>query len=452
MRLRGLSIKKRVTLYYSLALILISLLIFSGFCFTMHYQVKAVSEETIKSAVLDSFENIECSDNIIEINSDFDIYEEGVTLLVYGDEGNLIKGSVPRDFPFYTPLSSDEYKTIGEDDKTWLVYDLYMLYENGQGLWVRGIYAMSTTEKTVISLIAVMFAALPFIVLLAVIVGIVITRRAFKPIGEITKTADSISGGSDLSKRLPQGQIKDELYYLTETLNLMMERLEKSFNAEKRFSSDVSHELKTPISVILTECEYMLQKEREGEEYRESLRIIQSQCGKIMTLIGRLLKLSRTINTAETLEKEEIDLSGLCWGICGELEAYAEENGTELIADIDEGITVTADETLTMRMIINLVTNGIKYRRKDSKHPWVKLSLKKGMPVTVTVTDNGIGIGGEHLKNIFNRFYEIDGAEKDPQVSSGLGLAMVKWIADAHGWKVGAESSPGKGSEFTVIL
>lgn len=456
-KMKNSSIRKRVTLYYSMVLIIITFLLFSAFLLIMNRQVNVVSKNTVMQAVMNSFDNVDYGNNIIEIDDDFDIYQKGVTLLVYSEKGELIKGAVPSSFPVSTPLTTGEYEEIKSGPNTWLVYDLYNMYENGQGLWVRGIYAMDSTVSTLNSIIFTMVLALPLILLIAILAGQRITKRAFAPVAEITSAANSIGSGNDLSKRLPQGESRDELYDLTITLNAMISRLEEAFLSEKQFSSDVSHELKTPVSVILAECEYILQENRRIEEYKESLEVIQKQCKRTMSLIQQLLQISRTIDKEKTLEKETFDLSILCQSIVSELSLVAEEKGIFLSSRITPDIQFCGDETLIMRMILNLLTNGIKYSRTASEtgpaeKPWVTLTLSKADRIVIIIEDNGIGIRQEDLSNIFHRFYKVDKARKEEKDSFGLGLAMVKWIVEAHNGQISVESIIGKGSRFTVTL
>ena len=450
-KMKNSSIKKRVTLYYSLVLILITLLLTGVFLLTASRQVTLVSKDTLMGAVQHSFEDIDSKDNLNHVDHDYDAYTNGVTLLIYSEEGTLIKGSTPRDFPSYMPLQNGDYQEFDSGEDIWLIYDLYNTFENGQGIWVRGIYAMDGTLQTLRTIIYVTLVALPLLLLAAILAGRRITNRAFVPVAKITAAANTIGTGQDLSKRLPQGEVKDELYDLSQTLNDMMERLENAFLAEKEFSSDVSHELKTPISVILTECEYTLQENRSAAEYQESLETIQKQCKRTMSLIQQLLQISRTINRADAIEQETFDLSILCESIVSELSLIAEEKGTTLQCDIAPEISIYADETLLMRMIMNLITNSIKYCR-EQVDSYVKLTLRRSDNIVITVEDNGIGIKKEDLPNIFNRFYKVDKARTADDGSFGLGLSMVKWIAETHGGSVSAESLFGQGSKFTVVL
>jgi len=451
--MKNSSIKKRVTLYYALVMILITLIISLLLSFSIERQISVITKDTLMKAVQNSFEDIEYENHIIEIDNDFDAYVRGVTLLIYSESGDLIKGSVPTDFPSYTPLSVGDYQEIETAEHIWLMYDLFHTYENGQGLWVRGLYAMDDASDTLAAIQRIMVFILPLILILAIFAGHRITKRAFEPIAEITNAANSIHHGQDLSKRLPQGQAKDELYDLTETLNSMISRLDEAFKVEKQFSSDVSHELKTPLAVILAECEYILQQDREANEYKESLETIQAQTQRTMSMVQQLLQISRTINKETAMEKELFSLSMLAESLVEELSMVADEQGVSVVGDIEPGIEITADETLIMRVMMNLMTNGIKYRKQDVDNAYVKMSIKQtNNQIFISVSDNGIGIAEEDQVNVFRRFYKVDKSRNRQGESFGLGLAMVKWIVEAHDGSISVESRVGEGSTFTVIL
>lgn len=450
--MKNSSIKKRVTLYYTLVMVLITLTISLLLSFSISRQIDVITKDTLMQAVQNSFENVDYENQIIEIDNDFDNYVKGVTLLVYTEDGTLIKGSVPREFPGYTPLENNDYREIHTETHIWLVYDLYHTYENGQGLWVRGIYALDDAADTLASIRKLLLPILLLVLILASFAGHRVTKRAFEPIAEIAAGANSIQSGGDLSKRLPQGEIKDELYALTSTLNEMIARLEEAFQSEKEFTSDVSHEIKTPLAVILAECEYILQEERSPEAYQESLETIEKQTRRTMSMVQQLLQISRTFNKDMQVEKESFDLSVLAEGMVEELTYVAEEQGVFLSGDIESGVDIMADENLMMRVMMNLLTNAIKYRR-DIPDAWVRLELKQAEDfVSLSVSDNGIGIAEEEIPLIFKKFYKVDKARKREGESFGLGLAMVKWIVEAHSGTISVSSELGSGSTFTVML
>ncbi len=451
--LKNSSIKNRVTLYYASAMIIITVSIFILLSVSVSRQINVITKDTLIQAVQNSFEGIDYENHIIEIDDDFDSYVKGVTLLVYSESGDLIKGSVPSDFPGGTPLTAGEYKELETEQHIWRVYDLFYTYDNGQSLWVRGIYSLDDASATLSAVRQILAILLPVILILIILAGHRITKQAFIPIAELTDAANSIHYGHDLSKRLPQGEAKDELYQLTETLNNMIARLEESFQVEKQFSSDVSHELKTPLAVILAECEYILRDDRDSSEYKESLETIEKQTRRTMSMVQQLLQISRTINKEQGIEKESIHLSLLCESLLDQLSLVAEEQGVSLYGEIDPDIEIDADETLLMRAMINLITNGIKYRREDISNSFVKMSVHRCDDlVKISVTDNGIGIAQEDQSYVFRRFYKVDKARTRQGESFGLGLAMVKWIVDAHNGSIQIDSKIGEGSVFTIFL
>ena len=169
-------------------------------------------------------------------------------------------------------------------------------------------------------------------------------------------------------------------------------------------------------------------------------------------MIQQLMQVSRTINTVNSLEREEFDISMICESVCDEMSSLASENGVTLEGEIQPDVLYKGDETLIMRMLINLVNNAVKYRDKSGeRQPFVKVVLKKDETITIKVADNGVGISKENRERIFDRFYKVDKSRSDED-SFGLGLSMVKWIAEAHGGSVEVESVPEVGSTFTIRL
>lgn len=448
------SIKTRVTMYYSLTLIFVSALLVAILISSMIYQVGVVSRDTVMKAAQDAFDDIEYRDEYIQIDSDFDSYRKGVTLLVYSSEGDLIKGSLPEDFPYYTPLTNGDFTDIRCDDEKYLVYDLYNTYENNEGLWIRAIYPEDISLLAIRKLLLLVLIGIPVIIAVAITAGRRITSAAFEPIAEISEAAESISSGDDLSVRLPAREgSRDELDTLSVTLNEMIERLEQAFENEKQFTSDVSHELKTPVSVILAQCEYALSDVETDEEYKVALNTIVGQCRKMMSLIQQMLQLSRTLTSDSVLEKEYFDISQLCTSVAKETEILAEKKNVKVITDISPDISCYGDETLILRMIMNLMTNAVKYSEPERVESYVKLKLDNNdSDIVISVEDNGKGISDEDFPYIFNRLYKGDYSRSEDDTSFGLGLSMVKWIAEAHKGTVETESEKGKGSIFTVHI
>lgn len=309
------------------------------------------------------------------------------------------------------------------------------------------------------SLLKLNLIILPFAIALAALLGYFVTRALFKPIGEITKTAEKISKGDDLSQRIDLGPGGDELHKLADTYNTMLSRLQTSFESEKAFTSDSSHELRTPTAIISAQCEYALSEPRTKEEYVESLEVINRQSQRMSVLISQLLSFTRLEQGTQKLVMEKFNLSSLVNELCNDMEA-AQTTDIRIKYDIEPEVFINADMTLIYRMVSNLLSNAYKYGKPGG---YVKVSVKNGVDsrkggcaaAVLIVEDNGIGIAKEELELIFQRFYKGDKSRtSDPegQTSYGLGLAFVQKIAQLHEGRVTVQSKLDKGSRFIVIL
>ena len=264
----------------------------------------------------------------------------------------------------------------------------------------------------------------------------------------MTETTKRISSQNDLKTRINLGKGRDEVYQLANTFDHMLDRLEDAFENEKRFTSDVSHELRTPVSVILTQCEYSLKEDLSTEEMKERFSLILEQSRKMSTLISQLLRLARTEQQQQQLHFETVNLSELAQIIVEEQSDEAAKRNITLKTDIMPDILMLADETMMMRLFINLISNSITYGKIGGE---TLVSLKSnGNRILGSITDNGIGIAENQLEKIWMRFYQVDPSRTSgKEHGAGLGLPMVKWIVEAHGGKISVKSKLGIGSTFT---
>jgi len=445
-----MSIKKRVTLFYAAVLILITLLISTFFLVTLHQENDSVSRTTLETTVKASFDHIVSEDDWVEVSSTFDFYVNDVTLVLYGPEGTLIMGNTPTDFPKSLPLLFDEHQSVTTRTETWQVYDLYERYPNGSGIWVRGIYSLQNSTTSFNGVLRIMMIGLPVALILSILLGYLVTRRAFSPISRIQKTAETIALNRDLSRRIAlEGGTKDELYNLSRIFDSMFEQIETAFNNEKQFTSDVSHELRTPISVIISQAEYGLAESLSEDEYRACLESILFQGEKTAHLISSLLEMSRAANVSNVLVKEPLNLADLCDAVIEDMTDRAAGRGIQLMAKLDRDIVFNGDQTQLMRLVINLLSNAITHGRENGL---VVLELQRSPgKINLSVSDDGVGIAPEHMDKIFNRFFQINPVRSgELSEHAGLGLPMVKMIAEAHGGSVTVQSTLDVGSTFTV--
>lgn len=448
--MKRMSLKWKVTLWYASMLLLLVVLLF-GFLFSVSDQlIRSQSASVLEDAVWDFVDEIEIEDGTWELDDDARFYENDVTFSLYDNQGRLIAGSVPKNFPEDTILKNYTMQEFTEGFGKWRTYDAAVVYDEGKILWVRGIYSSDTLPSLERMMFQMLLIACPLLITIALLVGYSITRKALLPMEEIQKTAEEIGGGGDLSRRIPTERTQGEVRKLADTFNHMFERLESSFEKERQFTSDASHELRTPVAVILAQAEYALLPDTEAEEQKEGMEVILKQAEKMSALLSQLLLLARADNGTEHLSRETLDMECLALEALEEVRKRAEQCGIELLSDTRPNLRVQGDRVSLGRVLHNLLENAIQYGKRGG-FVMLNLSESQGM-VVCQVQDNGIGIEPEHLDKIWNRFYRVDAARGSGNGNSGLGLSIVKWTVEQHGGTVEAESTPGEGSCFTVRL
>lgn len=284
--------------------------------------------------------------------------------------------------------------------------------------------------------------------LLAVGGGYLLARRALSPVAALTAAANKIRA-MDLSARLPtRFGVRDELTDLAETFNGMLDRLEASFNRERRFTANAAHELLTPLATIRSEIEVALRREREPAKYRESLARILTDVEEMSVMVRDLLQLSNTEKLKEG-ERQPVDLGEISVQHVERLRRRAEAKGIQVNLDVSEGAVVSGNAARLGEVLDNLLDNAIKYTPEGGQ---ITVRVEQDEEyVRLKVSDTGTGFEPDQVKTLFDRFYRADTAEIQAQAGSGLGLSIVQAIVEAYGGKVSA-FSPGlyKGSTFEV--
>jgi len=297
-------------------------------------------------------------------------------------------------------------------------------------------------------LVRTLIIVVPLVLALAAGGGIFLARRALKPVDEIAQTAEEIEE-NDLSQRI-NVNTKDELGRLAATLNAMIGRLEKAFQRQKQFTSDASHELRAPLSVIEAESTLALQKERPPSDYRQSLETISQGASQMSSLIEQLLTLARADAGKEQWNFTEVDLGKLITNLSADAEVLCQEKGLSFQLGQTQDLVVKGDEARLRGLFMNLLDNAIRYTPAPGT---ISVSLRReGQMAVVTVKDTGVGIPVEDIPLIFERFYRVDKSRSRVDGGTGLGLAISRHIAEAHGGKIEVESQVGAGSTFSVWL
>jgi heavy metal sensor kinase len=302
-------------------------------------------------------------------------------------------------------------------------------------------------------LLSTMVLILPLALVATVVVGSWIARRALQPLDAITTEVREITDGRSLHRRLPVPMVRDELGRLSETLNEMMARLERSFAALRRFTADASHELKTPLTVLRAGVERALTTPELPAETLVTLEEVLQEVNRMTELVDALLTLARADEGRAPLHREPVDLRDIVNEVEETGELLAEEGGVQMeVSTPATPVVVPVDRSRIRQLVLNLLTNAVKFTPQGGQVR-VELAEDDGR-VTIAVTDTGVGIAAGDLPHIFDRFWRADSARTrtGERPGAGLGLAISKWIAEAHGGSIEAQSRPGRGSRFTVTL
>lgn len=446
--MKRLSIKLKVTLWYTIFMTILAILAIFLLLRMSNNQISLISQKTLTDIVLNGVEDITYDEEENALDFDIDFFEDGVYLSVYDMNQKLLYGKVPTNFPYDVDFKVGHVQTITDSDVGWYVYDIVVELKNYGNVLIRGVTSLSSTDLAIKTMIHFSFIVFPFMVFIIAVGGYLITRRAFLPIKKMNETAKKISNGNDLTKRIQLGNGTDEIHQLANTFDGMLDRLQNSFESEKQFTSDVSHELRTPTSVILSQCEYALENATSLEDAKESLSVILGQSKKMASLISQLLTLARTDNGTQSLHFEDVNLSDILEIIVEEQKELAKAKNITIIADVEPNIIFHSDETMMIRLIINLISNAITYG-KQGGNIWVGLS-RNDTTIIGYVKDDGIGIPKDKIPKIWDRFYQVDPSRtSNKEGGMGLGLSMVKWIVQVHGGTIAVDSVLNEGSTFT---
>ncbi|MBI3854857.1 MAG: heavy metal sensor histidine kinase [Planctomycetes bacterium] len=280
-------------------------------------------------------------------------------------------------------------------------------------------------------------------------VGYQIARRGLRPVERISETARTIRS-TTLGERLPAGEFPAELGTLARTFNEMLDRLQESFDRISRFSADIAHELRTPLSNLRGEVEVALGRARSPEEYRETLSSFLEEAARLSRLIESLLFLARAEHPETQIQRETLDVAQVLGGVREFYEAAAGESGVTLGLTASGSVPADLDRTLLQRAVGNLVENALAHTGRGGTIT-LGASRENGT-IKIEVSDTGCGIAAEHLPRVFDRLYRADRSRTAATGGSGLGLAIVKSIAELHGGRAQIASEAGKGTRVSLVL
>ena len=378
---------------------------------------------------------------------------------------DLAAGTTPDTPEIQESLTNQEVRVwIGSDPDTGeriATASAPIVYHGQTVAVVRYVTSLVNIDRQYV--LAVVLACLLGAVIFALVYfsNLYFVRSIVEPVASITETARLIADGSygvQIEKKYD-----DEVGELTDTINDMSLKIKQSERMKSEFISSVSHELRTPLSVILMQCDALLARDGLSGEVREEITVIQRKADSLSRMISQLLLLSRADQGREKVTMEILDFTGLSQMAAAEMEGIAAAKGIRLETAISPDIMVRGDETLLIRLWLNLLQNAVTYGKEGG---CIHMGLWEDEDtVTGYVEDDGIGISARDLPHIWERFYRADSSRSNNGSSqnnndssqgnvssSGLGLSMVQWIISVHKGTIQAVSEPGRGSRFTFRI
>ncbi len=367
--------------------------------------------------------------------------------LIYSS-ANLYKTNLPVDTEAFNSIEhgSQVFRTIHlfkHKDSRML---LYPIISDGTPKYYISIAMPLHEQHEFLHMLGIILTLVtPIVIIVASWGGIVIAGRAMKPVDEITKTAKRIEAGN-LAEQIKTKTHNDEIGNLARTFNDMLLRLKKAFDVLASFSQNVSHELKTPLTVMKSGIEITMREKRSAAEYRELLVSLLEEVDQMTRIIDDLLLTSLSDTASIKASFTPLSLSKLLMETIDFFEVLATDKTILLEHNIREDVSITGNERLLKRAFSNIIDNAIKFTPPGKK---VSVSLVRDAGyTTIHIQDQGIGIPKEEMPKIFDRFYRGKSANTE---GHGLGLSIVKWIVELHDGAISVASKP-EGTNFQIRL
>ena len=446
----GLSIRWRLTLWNTTALAVV-LLAFGGLVYgLMHHALY----ERVDSSLLTAWLELERKP---DQNLAYWIKEakehQNLFCFVYGPRGDVVERT--EELPLASiapglsgPIQQQDFFNVSLPIVGHQRALRRQLQTQGTQYTVVLLAPLEEVDHELGELLVVLGMAVPLALGVAGGTGYFLARNALRPVRRLHRLTEEISADR-LDRRLPVTNAGDEIGSLTETINRMIGRLERSFAEIRRFTADASHELRTPLAVIRTEAEVALRRPMALADYHQLLGSILEECARLTRLTDQLLSLSRE-DAAKHILSEKVDLAALVQDVVEAMRPLAAAKGLHLQVSGNGEMNVAGDSGRLRQVFYNLLDNAIKYTLEGGTIE-VRCEARDGSAV-VRVRDTGIGIPAEHVPRVFDRFYRVDKARGREQGGTGLGLSIAKAIVNAHGGQIELASTPGSGTTCTVTL
>lgn len=302
------------------------------------------------------------------------------------------------------------------------------------------VIVLSSLKNTLLILFPIVLLGLFFITRF-------LAGQSIKPVQTITHIADSITR-NNLNERIALPQNKDELYSLTSSINELLDRIQNAMEREKQFTSDASHQLRTPLAVLKGTLEVLIRKPRTESEYQEKINFSIKEIDRISEIVNQLLVLARFDKANQKISKKEVNLHIAVDDVLQRFKNTIQDKNLSLELKVDQPSTIFSDPYYVDLILENIISNAIKYSPQTGK---IKISIfPNGDKTICQIRDNGVGIKAEDLENIFNPFFRSDELIHKEIKGNGLGLSIVKKASELINAEVKVESQIEQGTSFMI--
>jgi len=451
-------IRVRLTLWYVLLLAATFTVFAVYLIFRFQYSLRSAIDASLQITVSNTIASLDNEDYgdtnrlTFNLNGQSQVGSPGFVMRLISAQSEVWDtSSDAQNISFWGPAEAGYTTQMDvENEEEWRVFSQPVLDSTGETIgWVQAAQSLRPVNDAVEDLRDQLFLGIPLILLFAGFGGYFLANRALRPIQQITNTAQEITA-QDLSRRLAyQGPI-DEIGTLAQTFDQMLERLQSSFERERRFTGDAAHELRTPLTVLKGQIDVTLNRRRNPAQYEKNLQELSGQVDRLIRLSNGLLFLSRSDQNQLSFNPATINLHELLEILIEQFQPLAHERQLKINTIIPEELSVYGDSDHLIRLFMNLLENALKYTPAGGQI--TVTAVKKPGETQVIIHNTGPGIPQEHIQHLFERFYRMDADRSSQTGGTGLGLAIAHEIARLHGSDIEIQSEAGQGVTLSVRL
>ncbi|HTZ59537.1 MAG TPA: ATP-binding protein [Acidobacteriaceae bacterium] len=468
MRLRPRYIRDRLTLWYVGIFGAVLAVYICGACALQYWQLR----DQLHHAEIEDLETVEgllyfSPDGRLLLHEDYHSHPQSRLLLdrymevlspdgevLFRNErlGNMMLGSAPL------PQEGDvgyKAETVRLEDGTRVLAISHLHYMNGKPLLIRLGYSTDPLRDRLFEFVGLLLLAVPVALVAAGFAGYRIAGKALNPLEQMARQTEQITARR-LKERIPVDNPDDEFGHMARVLNDLLARLGESFEKLQHFTSDVAHELRTPLAAIRSVGEVGLQEKQSAERYRDIIGSMLEEVARLTSMIDTLLTIAHADSGEVQLHRTSFTLNDLIQESVTVVGVLAEEKKQTIIVEGNSQLRVFADRGFLRMAVINLLDNAVKYSPAGSTTRLTLRDDETAAPrqgfVEVVIEDEGPGIPEDKAERVFDRFYRVDEGRTRDAGGAGLGLAIAKWAVEAHDGAISLKPRVPNGAAFSIRL